>query len=158
MFIVPSSFARRHLYRMDRVPRLQTSPSVERVIRAMNFTSFVRVNKNMCRECRLKHRAIYEFASRVCECVSVHLSECLKDTKRTERRRRLGKGIGHRRSNFKVSTHLFVICKILHKICNTHRNFEIFIKRFAILNIYGYINIYILLDRFLYKRDRWVKI
>jgi hypothetical protein len=40
----------------------------------------------------------------------------LKATKKTdcERRRRFGKGIGRRRSNFKVSNHLFVNYKILH--------------------------------------------
>jgi len=49
---------------------------------------------NMCRECRLKHDTIYEFVSRLCECVCVstcdwmHMCECLENTKRIERWKR----------------------------------------------------------------------
>jgi len=86
------------------------------------------------------------------------------NTKRTDRRIRPRKGIGCRRSNFKVSSHLFVIYKILHiKYYVTHKNFEIFSGRFLTFMVIKYIycdilNIYILLLNILHRRNRWVKV
>lgn len=126
--IVPSSFARTAALATDRVIyigvviffknilvllpaifhlilfshyRLRTQSSVANAIRVTIFEFyFVRTTK-YAPGVSFKRSCDFEFASRTCVSAS--------KTKRTEKRKKLRKGIGHRRSNLKVSSHLLVI-------------------------------------------------
>jgi len=71
MFIALLAFARRHSYGVDRVSSLQTE---YRTGDPCDEFYFVHTIKYVLRVLRLKHYVIYQFASRVCECIKVYKS------------------------------------------------------------------------------------